>query len=204
MVFAYLLLELVHGVAVGVGIYSEEHPTMIGHRSKHVLTLWAERAPTYAAAHNTLLSEISEGLANMWPGPIGAAVQKLGTDSNHVAIEWSDVLDEMPTKTRVALVQALAKTDAVDHLFVESDRALAEGRTDANRWHNPDDIAEIERLRRELERAQAGDYNTATGEELDDIAQIFGLRRYSDPENRRVETDDGLRRRIGVVVTKAG
>lgn len=55
---------------------------------------------------------------------------------------------------RAALVHALARTDAVHEMAVAADLAQSQGRTGPERWHNPEDVAEIERLRAALaERA---------------------------------------------------
>lgn len=148
---AYLLLQLVHGVATGVGIFSEDNPTTTCHHNAHFVTLWREDAPTYAAAQDALLQRINDGLSANWPGPIGRAVTKLRSDSRGGMIEWADVLVDMPAKTRTELVRALAKTDAVHEFYVEADKAESAGRTDSTRWHNPDDVTEITQLRERID-----------------------------------------------------
>ncbi len=67
---------------------------------------------------------------------------------------------EMTPEQRVGLVHRLAHTDAVDHMIVALDHALAEGRTSESRWHNPADVAEIAWLRGLLDRAHGLAVNT--------------------------------------------
>jgi hypothetical protein len=141
---AYLLLRLVHGIADRVGIYSEENPTSTGHFTSHWVLLARVVASDYATALAGLLADC-EGHAANYPGPVGAAIRQLSRDDTSIGITFGDVIGSMRKSDREGFVRALAQSDAVDTLYVEADRALAQGRTDATRWHNPDDVAELNR-----------------------------------------------------------
>jgi Zn finger protein HypA/HybF involved in hydrogenase expression len=72
---------------------------------------------------------------------------------------------ELDQAGRIALARALARTDVLDTLHVLLDQALHEGRTYEQQWHNPEDIAAIERLR--FERDQLADLIAQRDEDLE-------------------------------------
>lgn len=71
---------------------------------------------------------------------------------------------EMTAAERSALVRKLAHTDAVDEMYVEIDKAQAEGRSDPERYHNPDDVKELTYLRMRFEQDPFKDVSLAYDE----------------------------------------
>jgi hypothetical protein len=72
---------------------------------------------------------------------------------------------ELDKAGRIELARALAQTDALDTMHVLLDQALNEGRTSEAQFHNPDDLAEIVRLR--FERDQLADLIAQRDEDLE-------------------------------------